>query len=239
LKIVENFVENLFLEVSLNYLCKMIKFVNSFSIVLLIMTGVLLFFIYHDEMDIQIPYIQEIMLGMAGVFIFLLLLKSNVRWQALFMGLRAKGFNLSLNGFKKIILSELFSTSYFLVFALVVFIYFPTYTYLGWVFLIFFLEGVLHLSFQLIKKPYKVLLNNKNISVVTNNLTMVRWSDILKIETRHKDVHFINKLGYPILVDTQLMSDKDKNTFLFTVQQLAQEKGIYCSVGEIITGERG
>jgi hypothetical protein len=217
----------------------MIKFVNSVSIVLLILTGVLLFFIYHDEMDIEIPFINEILIGIASFFIFLLILKSNVRWQALFMGIRAKGYNLSLLGFKKIILSELFSTSYFLVFALVVFFYFPNYTYLGWVFLIFFLEGVLHLGIQFLKKPYKVLLNERNISVVTNNLTMVRWSDILKIETRHKDVHFINKLGYPILVDTQLMCESDKQDFLLKVQKFAQDKNIYCSVGEIITGERG
>lgn len=217
----------------------MIKFVNSVSIVLLILTGVLLFFIYHDEMDIQVPYIQEIIMGIAGVFVFLLLLKSNVRWQALFMGLKTQGFNLSLDGFKKIILFELFSTSYFFVFALVVFIYFPSLTYLGWVYLVFFLEGVLHLLLQVFKKPYKVLLNDKNISLVTNNLIMIRWSDLLKIETRHKDVHFINKLGYPVLIDTQLMSEEDRKTFLYTVQQLAQDKGIYCSVGEIITGERG
>lgn len=217
----------------------MIKFVNSVSIVLLILTGVLLFFIYHDEMDIEIPFINEILIGIASFFIFLLVLKSNVRWQALFMGLRTKGFNLSLEGFKKIILSELFSTSYFFVFALVVFLYFPNQTFLGIVFSIFFLEGVLHLSVQFLKKPYKVLLNERNISVVTNNLTMVRWSDILKIETRHKDVHFINKLGYPVLVDTQLMCESDKQQFLLTVQKLAQEKHIYCSVGEIITGERG
>jgi hypothetical protein len=211
----------------------MIKFINTTSIVLLIATGVLLWFVYHDEMDVEIPIMQEITWSITGVLALLLLLKMNVRWQGVWMALRVEGFSLSLAGFKKVILSELITISYFLVMSFVIFRYIDGYQQLAWIFLMIFLEGIVHLLFQIIKKPYKVLLNDKNITVITNKWLFVRWSEIEKVVTRHQDVHFITHLKQPVIVDTQLMQPNDRIKFIETVEKLARDKNIYCSIGEL------
>jgi hypothetical protein len=212
----------------------MIKFINTTSIVLLIATGILLWFVYHDEMDVQIPIMQEITWSITGVLALLLLLKMNIRWQGVWLALRVEGFPLSLIGFRKVILSELITVSYFLLMAIIVFKYIDGYQQLAWIFLIIFLEGIFHLLFQVVKKPYKVLLNDKNVTVITNKWLFVRWSDIEKVVTRHQDVHFITKLKHPIIVDTQLMQPNDRIKFIETVEKLARTKNIYCSVGELL-----
>jgi hypothetical protein len=212
----------------------MIKFINSASIVLLIATGILLWFVYHDEMDVNIPYINEIVWAITAVFGLMLLLKMNVRWQGVWMALRVEGFPLSIVGFGKVILSELISVSYFLIMAIIIFRFVEGFMQLSIVFLLLFLEGVFHLLFQVIKKPYKVFLNDKNVTVVTNKFLFVRWSDIEKIVTRHQDVHFITKLKHPVIVDTQLMQPNDRATFIHMVEKFAREKNIYCSVGELL-----
>ena len=83
---------------------------------------------------------------------------------------------------------------------------------------------------QIFKNPFKILLNERTITTITNELKMVRWSDLKKIESRHNDIHFIDNLGRVTLIDTELIEKSDKTNFIDSVTELAHKKNIFCSI---------
>lgn len=181
-------------------------------------------------MDINIPYIENIFLGIALFLGLVLLLKITSRWQGLFLGLRSKGYSVSLLGFKKIIIYEGVMLLYFGLFGFVMVNYIEVGLPLGIVGILFFLEGLTHLTFNIVAKPYKILINERSITLITNTLTIIKWSEIVKIDSRQNDVHLIMKEGSPYLLDLDWLKSDDQQLLIADLNKIAQAKNIYSSI---------
>jgi hypothetical protein len=101
---------------------------------------------------------------------------------------------------------------------------------LGVVGILFFLEGITHLAFNLVKKPYKILVNDRSITLITNKLTIIKWSEMLKIDSRQNDIHLMMKEGSPYLLDLDWLKEEDKELLIADLNRIAQEKNMYSSI---------
>ncbi len=206
------------------------KILNVISIFLVILCSGVGFILFNDDMDINIPYIEDIFMGIAIFLAAILLLKTLSRWQGLFLGLKSKGYSISLFGFKKIIVYEGVMLLYFGLFGFVMLNYIEIGLPLGIVGTLFFIEGITHLVFNLIAKPYKILINNRSITIITNTLTIIKWSDIEKIDSRQNDIHLMMKEGSPYLLDLDWLKREDQELLITDLTKIAQEKNIYSSI---------
>ncbi len=208
----------------------MLRIANILSVIVVIATSALAFLYYHDDMDIKIPFLGEIFLGSALVLATTLLVKLSSRWPAMFTAMKAKGYRLSLKGFRKVIIYEGIMLLYFGAFAWIMLKYIDIGFWTGIAGLLLFVEGMLLLASQLLKSSFKVMVNDRAITKVTNEWEVVSWSDIKKIDSRQNDVHLIRKNGTPVLIDLEWIEQSVRNEFVDRINQLAQEKGIYCSI---------
>lgn len=206
------------------------KILNVISIFLVIVCLGVGFILYNDDLAIPIPYVSEILLGVAVFLAIVLLLKITSRWQGLFLGMKSSGYSISLFGFKKIIVYEGVMLLYFGFFGFVMLKYVDVAFPLGIVGLLFFIEGIAHLAFNVVAKPYKVLVNDRSITLITNTLTIVRWSEIVKIDSRQNDIHLIMKEGSPYLLDLDWLKEEDQDSLIADLNRIAQEKNIYSSI---------
>ncbi len=206
----------------------MIRIINRFTIIVLILVCAVALVGFF--MDIYIPYLKEALLGIAALLGVLFLFKVSLRWQALLMGIKSKGYNLTTSGFNRVSVAEGVTLFYYLSVAVVLLVFFDQMQVIALLCLIFFVEGLAHLIVQIYAKPYKVLLNNKTITSITNEMKFIKWNQIKKIESRHNDVHFIDKLGRVQKIDTELILKEDKDEFIDEVNRMAREKNIYCSI---------
>ncbi|MFT5602360.1 MAG: hypothetical protein ACI9N1_002613 [Flavobacteriales bacterium] len=208
----------------------MIKVINSITVILLIIVCIIAFIQYDEDMDVDIPFVTAILTSILIVLTLFLAVKLTTRWQAIALGLKNKGYNLTLRGFYRVLVAEGVSLLYYLTVALFLFTQFEETNWFVLLCLGFFLEGVGHMGVQIFKNPFKILLNERTITTITNELKMVRWSDLKKIESRHNDIHFIDNLGRVTLIDTELIEKSDKTNFIDSVTELAHKKNIFCSI---------
>ena len=181
-------------------------------------------------MDVQIPYLEEIFTGIAIFLGFLLLIKISSRWQALFLGLKSQGYSVSLFGFKKILVYEGILLLYFGLFGYIMLKHIDIGWALGIVGSLYFIEGMAHLIFNFVAKPYKILINSGSITIITNELIIIKWTDVLKIDSRQNDIHVMMKEGSPYLIDLDWLKEEDKNKLIEDMTRISQEKNIYCSI---------
>ena len=181
-------------------------------------------------MDINIPYLSEIFTGIAVFLTFLLLIKSSSRWQSLFLGIKSKGYNLSSFGYKKILVYEGIMLLYFGLFGYIMLNYIDIGFWLGIAGGLFFIEGVAHLLFYFIAKPYKILINDRSITILANAMSIVKWSEVQKIDSRQNDIHIIRKDGSIQVIDVDWLLEDDKSAFIDEITKKAQQKNIYCSI---------
>ncbi len=206
------------------------KTLNVVALILVILCSGVSFIYFNDDMDIQVPYLKEIFLGIATFLGLVLILRINSRWQSLLLGLRSQGYPISIMGFKKILVYEGISLMYYGLFALIMLFLIDIGFLLGVVSAFYFIEGVLHFAFSLAKKPYKILVNDKSITIITNELTLVRWTDISKIDSRQNDIHLLMKIGAPVLIDLDWLSADDQQKIIAEITKIAQEKKLFCSI---------
>lgn len=208
----------------------MLRLANILSVIVVIATSGLAFFYYHDDMDITIPYLEEIFLGSALLLTIVLLLKLMFRWPALITAMKGDGYKLSLKGFRKVIIYEGIVLLYLGAFAYIMLKYIDIGYWAGVVGASLFVEGTLLLITQLVKSPFKVLLNDKAITKITNEWEVISWNDIKKIDSRQNDIHLIRKNGSPVLIDLEWIESSVRDEFIERVNQIAQQKNIYCSI---------
>ncbi|CAG5076924.1 hypothetical protein [Parvicella tangerina] len=208
----------------------MLRLANILSVIVVIATSALAFFHYHDDMDIKIPYLSQMFIGAAVLLGMVLLIKLTSRWPAVLMALKTEGYKLSLKGFRKVIIYEGMVLLYLGVFAYVMLSYIDIGFWTGIVASVLFLEGAILLLTQLVKSPFKVLLNDKAITKITNEWEVVSWNDIKKIDSRQNDIHLIRKNGTPVLIDLEWIEKSVRDDFIARINRIAQEKGIYCSI---------
>lgn len=208
----------------------MLRVANILSVIVVIASSALAFFYYHDDMDIQIPYLEEMFLGSALLLGTTFLIKISSRWPALFTAMKSKGYQLSLKGFKKVIIYEGIVLLYLGVFAMVMLKYIDVAFFAGIAGLLLFFEGLTLLMVQLIKSPFRVMVNDKAITKITNEWEVVAWNDLRKIDSRQNDIHLILKSGSPVLIDLEWIEGTQRDEFIAKMNEIAQQKGIYCSI---------
>lgn len=200
------------------------------SVVVVIATSALAFLYYHDDMDIKIPFIEDIFLASALMLGTVFVIKISSRWPALFTAMKSEGFKLSLKGFRKVVIYEGIVLLYLGAFAFIMLKYIDIGYWAGIAGVLLFVEGTSLLLTQLIKSPFKVLLNEKAITKITNEWEVVSWANLKKIDSRQNDVHLIRQNGSPVMIDLEWIEKSVRDEFVDKINQLAQEKGIYCSI---------
>lgn len=214
----------------MHYICNVLRLANILSVVVVIATSGVAFLYYNDDMDIEIPFVGEIFLISAILLGAAFLIKLSSRWPAMFTAMKSKGYKLSIKGFRKVIIYESIVLLYFGAFAYIMLKYIDIGLWTGVVALLLFVEGAGLLITQLSKSPFKVMVNETAITKVTNEWEVVSWNNIKKIDSRQNDIHLILKDGTPVLIDLEWIDNSEKDEFVNKITQLAQDKGIYCSI---------
>jgi len=205
----------------------MIKKLNIISFLLLVVTSFLVLFTYQADMDVHIPYIDTIFVVLAVLFSILLILKVVLRWQALSISFKNDGYKISSLGFKNTIVYELINIVFYLLVGLTIVLYIPEIRYLGIVLFLFFVEGVAHLVINKLYEPYKIIINPNTIVVITNNIKILNWKNIIKIEEKHNDLLFKDKNKLIQIIDFDLLSKNDATKAKEEIKNISLKKGLY------------
>lgn len=205
----------------------MIKSINIISFIVLLVISVLGLFTYHEDMDVQIPYIDTIFIILGIVEGLLLFFKINLRWQAIYIGLKQEGYLISKTGFTNTIVYEGINIVFYLLVGVTFLVFVNQIWFIGLILLFYFIEGVVHLIVNSILKPFKIIINENTIIVITNSIKIIKWQKIKKIESKHNDILFIDDNNQIHLIDLDLVSQIDASAIKEKVKQIAASKNIY------------
>ena len=176
-------------------------------------------------MGIKIPYLNKIIFTVAISLSFLLILKTNLRWQAIFKARKIKAFNISRSGWTKCVVYEFFQWVFYLFISFLLFNYFEK----GWpivIILVFFvLESVFHILLGL--NLYKVVVEENAITMIDSNIVIVPWSEIVCIVKRHNDLQFKLTNNTIKLLDLDFIGPKDREEFQDKIKDIALNKNIF------------
>ncbi len=210
----------------------MIKKINIISFIFLLVVSLLSLFTYHDDMDVQIPYINTVFIVLSIILGLLLFLKVNLRWQALVISLKNEGYQVSKHGFGNTIVYEFINIIFYFLLGGVLILFVGEVWFLGVVVFLHFLEGVMHLIINAIYKPYKIIINKSTVMVIANSIEILKWSTIKKVEGRHNDIHLIDKLNQVHIIDLDLLSLEDAKELTQKVKTIALDRNLYFGVSE-------
>ena len=178
-------------------------------------------------MDVHILYSDYYFMGLSLILSFLLIVKWNIRWQVLFINKNKKGYNIGKEGIKNSIVYELITiVFYFFLGGIILFYKLPIW-YLGIVIFLFFIEGVLHLVYNRFFLPYKIIVTPYAIIAITNDVKIVRWDRMKRIEKVHNDIQIIDYKNNVTLIDLDLLEPEDAETLIQEILQVAKNKTIY------------
>lgn len=210
----------------------MIKKINIISFIVLLITSLLSLFTYHDDMDVNIPYIDTIFILLAVVLGLLLFFKINLRWQAFALSLKYDGYSISKLGFKNAIVYESINIIFYFLVGGALLLYVGTIWFVGLVIFLHFVEGVLNLITNAIYKPYKIIVNDNIVMTIANSIQIVKWHQIKKIEGRHNDIHLVDKNNKVNILDMDLISFEDSKELISKIKTIALSRDLYFSVSE-------
>ena len=205
----------------------MLKKINIISFIFLLIAALLTLLIYQEDMDVHILYSDYYFMGLSLILSFLLIVKWNIRWQVLFINKNKKGYNIGKEGIKNSIVYELITiVFYFFLGGIILFYKLPIW-YLGIVIFLFFIEGVLHLVYNRFFLPYKIIVTPYAIIAITNDVKIVRWDRMKRIEKVHNDIQIIDYKNNVTLIDLDLLEPEDAETLIQEILQVAKNKTIY------------
>ncbi len=209
----------------------MTKLVNRISLVIFVAISILGFVNYHDDMDLEIPYLNYIMMGSAGVLSLFLFLKANYRWQALFIGKKAKKFYLiSKTGLRKSIAFEGINIGFY-AYISYMFLYYSEIGFsIGAVAGIYFLEGLFHLMQNFGTPAYRTIVQEHVITIINNDISVIPLNDITKVELKHMDICFTNHVGQVYKLDIELIRKEEREQLITELKTSADNRGIYFNV---------
>lgn len=210
----------------------MIKKINIISFIFLLITSLLSLFTYHDDMDVQVPYIGVIFIVLSVILGLLLFLKVNLRWQALRLSFKNEGYQVSKHGFRNAIVYELINIVFYFLVGGSLLLYVGEIWFVGIIIFLHFLEGALHLVINAVYKPYKIIVNDNTIMVLANVIKIVKWNSIKKIEGRHNDIVLIDKLNHVHIIDLDLLILEDAKDLTKKVKQIALDRNLYFGIPE-------
>lgn len=210
----------------------MIRKINIISFIILLITSLLSLFTYHDDMDVNIPYIDIVFILLAIIIGLLLFFKVNLRWQALALSLKYEGYQINKHGFKNTIVYESINIVFYFLVGGALLIYVGTIWFVGLAIFLHFIEGVSHLIINSIYKPYKIIVNENIIMIIANSIQILKWHQIKKIEGKHNDIHLIDKNNQVHILDMDLLSYEDSKSIIKKIKSLALNRNLYFSVSE-------
>ena len=198
---------------------------STISIVLTIVTGLLCFISYHDDMGIEIPYLAMLLKIVPILLVILLVLKSNLRWQALFKVKKINAFKVSRAGWKKCVVYEFFQCVLCLFISVLLFNYYEKGTALVIVLIFYIIESVSHVIIG--RKLYKVIVRENAITIINNNLIIIPWNEINGIVRRHNDLQFKLNNNTIRILDQDLIKSNEMDSFYNQIKEMALKKNIF------------
>jgi len=203
----------------------LISIYSTISIILTIATGLLCFISYHDDMGIEIPFLAILLKIVPILLVTLLVLKSNLRWQALFKAKKIKAFNISMPGWKKCVVYEVFQCVLCLFISLLLINYYEKGTVLAIVLMFYIIESVSHIILGRIL--YKVIVRENAITIINNNLITIPWNEIKGIVRRHNDLQFKLKNNTIRVLDQDLIKHNERDSFYNQIKEISLKKNIF------------
>jgi len=209
----------------------MTKLVNRIALFVFIGVAVASWITYHEEMDIVVPYLKQVFLAIAIFMFILLFLKANYRWQASYLAKKAPNpFIISRKGMKKAIVYEGINIGFYAYLSIMLLLYVNEGVIIGILIGLYFLEGFINLVQNMFSSSYRTLVQENAITIVSNYITIIPMKEIVKIESSHRDIRFLDKNNKTYLLDIDSIKAEQHEVFIDEVKSIAKSKGIYCDV---------
>ena len=209
----------------------MTKLVNRIALFVFIAVAITAWITYHEEMDIVVPYLKQVFLAIAIFMFILLFLKANYRWQASYLAKKASNsFIISRQGMKKAIVYESINIGFYAYLSIMLLLYVNEGFIIGILIGLYFLEGFVNLVQNLFSAGYRTLIQENAITVVSNYITIIPMKEIVKIESSHRDIRFLDKNNKTFLLDIDSIKADQHEAFIGQVKAIARSKDIYYDV---------
>ena len=89
---------------------------------------------------------------------------------------------------------------------------------------------MLNLVQNLFSSGYRTLIQENAITVVSNYITIIPMKEIVKIESSHRDIRFLDKNNKTFLLDIDSIKPDQHEAFIGQVKAIARSKDIYYDV---------
>lgn len=209
----------------------MIRLINRIAAIIFILVCFISFVLYHDDMDIEIPFIKEIFIGITILLGVLFVIKTNYRWQALLVAKKAKLFFLmSKGGMKKAVVYELINLGFYLLVALALIMFAPNGFFIGLISLLFLIEGSSNLLQNFSSMLYRTIVQENAVTIINNYITVIPWKGLIRIESRYNDIRFIDELNKVYLLDLDMINEQDRQPLIEELKRIAYQKNLYFDV---------
>ncbi len=205
----------------------MLKTINIISFIFLLITAFLTLLIYQEDMDVHLQNTNYYFIGLTSILALLLIIKWNIRWQVLFINKNQKGYNIGREGLKNSTVYELITIVFYFFLGGIILYYKLPIWYLGIVIFLFFIEGTLHLIYNRFFLVYKIIITPHALISITNDIKIVRWDKIKRIEKVHNDLQIIDNNNHVTLIDLDLLEPEDAKKLIQEILQIAKNKTIY------------
>ena len=199
---------------------RLLSFLASSTVVAI---GFFSFFYYNSDFGWDIYYYDDLIFYLTIILISLLIIKSQIRWQKLFMTLSMSGFKLTKSGWNKSLINELLPYFIYIPIAILLLIFVPQKKWISIILIVYFVEAMSHLILG--HKNYKLSINKQSILILRNKQYILFWKNIKTIVFKHQGVILLEKGGRQ-----KYLSEVDFENFheiKTTINSLAIEKNIY------------
>jgi len=211
----------------------MINLINRLVAVIFIIISFISFVIYHDDMDVEIPYIGEVYIIIALFLVLLFFVKVNYRWQAVAIAKKAKVyFVMSRVGMKKAITYEGLNIAFYTLVSIAMIFFSSMGFYVGIVAVLFALEGVAHLFQNASSMVYRTIVQDHAITIINNYITVIPWKGLKRVESRHEDIRFVDDLNKVYLLDLDTINTAEQPKLVEELKRIAYDKNLYFDVQE-------
>lgn len=190
-------------------------------------TGVLCFLSFNYHIDFTLYKVSKWLDIIAIFLLFILIVRALIRWLAVFRIKNTTGLLLSKKGWIKSFTYE----AVLWIFNLLIVLFMALYIEVGFLFKVVLILYVIESLFHLLigKSNYKIVISNNAITLVNHSLLVISWNDIVTITLRHNDLQFKLKNNKVKLIDLDLISEKDKQSFEAKIKENAFQRNIYFS----------
>ncbi len=208
----------------------MVRAFNRIILVLIITSGIYSFYV-HNDIDEQVPYVDETILTVAIVLGIFMLLKIFSKWQTMIYIKKREhrilyNYNVGSDLKRRIMLYELLDI---LIYASVgvthILFPYPGET-LGFILLGAAFEGCIYLSAN--RKKFRIGITNKVIILATNRPNVIRISRLKAIINKQGNYDFQYRDGRTYQIEKPWVSSNSRPLFNEVISSLSREKEIFC-----------